>query len=51
MVEGAAVAEACWCTRLPVLPAEAVDALDDTAGEKHCYCPDCLKVLMEQAVN
>ncbi len=36
--------EACWCTTLPLLPADLVGR--DAAG---CYCPDCLHALLAGA--
>jgi hypothetical protein len=34
--DGAAREEACWCTRMPILPPEAY------AGSASCLCPACL---------
>jgi hypothetical protein len=46
MVEGAA--EPCWCTRLPVLPAEALVTVDQDGQGGSCYCPVCLRELVSE---
>jgi hypothetical protein len=45
MVEGAV--EPCWCTRLPVLPVEALAATQGDGKTMRCYCPACLQELVD----
>ncbi len=40
----------CWCTQLPPLPAEQLQAAADR-GKAGCYCPDCLRALVAGATE
>lgn len=37
----------CWCAALPVLPASAYVTKDGTPGGSACFCPACLRALLE----
>lgn len=38
----------CWCTHLPALPLGA-PAEKDKIRDASCFCPACLRALIEQA--
>ncbi|WP_075111723.1 cysteine-rich CWC family protein [Noviherbaspirillum massiliense] len=48
MVDGKS-AEPCWCSRLPPLPAGSLPLNGDKKMDARCFCPDCLRALMESS--
>ncbi|RJG04880.1 hypothetical protein D3870_01540 [Noviherbaspirillum cavernae] len=47
MKDPQAIAQPCWCTRMPILPASAyVRNAQDAAGSD-CFCPQCLRALLD----
>jgi hypothetical protein len=37
----------CWCTQLPSLPAKSYQRNHDDGGASRCFCPDCLRALLD----
>lgn len=49
MADASGLGEPCWCTRLPVLPTGAYVPCADNPEASRCFCPDCLRVLVDAA--
>jgi hypothetical protein len=37
----------CWCTQLPPLPVESYRRNHDDGNTSRCFCPDCLRALLD----
>lgn len=47
MADAGAGGAPCWCTALPALPASAYVTAPGAADGASCFCPGCLRALLD----